>query len=271
MNPSSPSTLANSRLQQIPISPRSDPPLDYIALPKWRWHLMGWLMLIWFLVACSPTATASSNNAPLLAEIQSTQTAMSATQTALPALAMEPAPLPSTPTRQPTPVPATPVEVTVIVTTVVTQVVTPTSAPIPATPSATRTVPPATPMPPTAIPPTATPTPPAAPTQLTLSDVDQAGLVVYRAKGCGACHTLNIAGSVGTAGPSHQGLATTALTRIADPAYTGTATTAEEYLRESILMPNLYATAGYSPEVMPSFAGISETSLNALIQMLLAN
>ena len=46
------------------------------------------------------------------------------------------------------------------------------------------------------------------------------------------------------AGPSLSALASRAEQIIATPQYTGTAKTAEEYIRESILMPSAYVTPG---------------------------
>jgi mono/diheme cytochrome c family protein len=44
-----------------------------------------------------------------------------------------------------------------------------------------------------------------------------AGVAVYRAQYCGACHSLAATGSRGTFGPSHDGMAATAAQRLADP------------------------------------------------------
>ena len=71
-------------------------------------------------------------------------------------------------------------------------------------------------------------------------------------------------------GPTHNGIGTTALARIADPNYTGTATTAAEYIRESIVNPSVYATEGYSPNVMPSFGDTDDQFLDQLVELLLA-
>ncbi len=158
-----------------------------------------------------------------------------------------PSPLPPTATPEPTLPPAT-------------ATLAPTAIPATATTFPTAVPPPATAVP--TVPP-AVPTPP-------VSEADAAAIALYRTKGCNFCHTLTVAGATGQVGPTHNGIGTTALARIADPAYTGSATTAYEYIRESIINPGVYATAGYSPNVMPSFADTSDEFLEPLIQLLLA-
>lgn len=76
--------------------------------------------------------------------------------------------------------------------------------------------------------------------QLTLGRTD--------APGCVTCHSPEP--DVVRVGPSHAGLATRAAERIESPDYTGAATTAREYLRESILEPNAFVVPGFAPDVM---------------------
>lgn len=99
------------------------------------------------------------------------------------------------------------------------------------------------------------------------------GVEVYRANYCGACHTFAAAGSLGTFGPSHDGMATVAGERLKDPAYTGAATTPADYLRESILDPSAYLVPGYlqSTHAMPAFVHLNEEDLEALVALLLAH
>lgn len=68
------------------------------------------------------------------------------------------------------------------------------------------------------------------------------------APGCVACHSLE-PGEI-RVGPSHAGLATRAGQIVASGAYAGEATTAAEYLRESILDPNVHVVEGFDPGVM---------------------
>ena len=75
------------------------------------------------------------------------------------------------------------------------------------------------------------------------------------APGCITCHSLE-PGEI-KVGPSHAGLARRAAEVIRQSDYTGSATTAEEYLRESILDPNAYVESGFVPGVM--YQGYSST------------
>jgi hypothetical protein len=63
----------------------------------------------------------------------------------------------------------------------------------------------------------------------------------------------------------------TAEQRIQNPNYTGTATTAAEYIRESLLDPQVYLAEGYeqSRHHMPAFTHLSEAEVNALVALLL--
>lgn len=94
---------------------------------------------------------------------------------------------------------------------------------------------------------------------------------MYLQNYCGICHVLAAAGTRGTFGPSHDGLATTAKQRIADPAYRGKAVTVVQYLRESIVDPAAYAVPGYAhtSHPMPSYAHLPKRDLDALIYFLL--
>jgi mono/diheme cytochrome c family protein len=97
------------------------------------------------------------------------------------------------------------------------------------------------------------------------------GLKVYQAQYCGICHQLDAAGTAGLFGPTHNGLAQTAEERLGDPLYTGSARTAGEYVRESILNPESYLVPGYelSNHRMPAYVNLSEKDLEALVQLLL--
>lgn len=112
------------------------------------------------------------------------------------------------------------------------------------------------------------------PTPIPADDIDAqiaAGLEIYQTSGCIGCHALSVVGAAGAVGPTHNGMGTTAEARIADPAYTGTATTAAEYIHESIVEPGAFVVEGYTAGVMPSYAAtLTEDQINALVQMLLA-
>lgn len=97
------------------------------------------------------------------------------------------------------------------------------------------------------------------------------GLDVYKARYCGVCHTLDAAETRGAFGPTHNGMAATAARRVKDPEYTGSASTAEEYLRESIVDPAAYLVPGYalSRYRMGAYTMLSEAELDALVEFLL--
>jgi mono/diheme cytochrome c family protein len=101
------------------------------------------------------------------------------------------------------------------------------------------------------------------------ADLVEVGLDLYRANGCQGCHELDAVGSPAGIGPTHNDMAAIAAQRIQDPNYTGNATTAEEYILESIVEPGIFVVEGY-PNVMPSYASVPEDQLNAMVEMLMA-
>jgi hypothetical protein len=66
-------------------------------------------------------------------------------------------------------------------------------------------------------------------------------------------------------------MGSTAVQRIQHPDYDGGATSAEDYLRESILQPKAFVVPGYenSNHSMPAYTALSEEQVMALVQMLL--
>ena len=72
-----------------------------------------------------------------------------------------------------------------------------------------------------------------------------AGLAVFREQYCGTCHTLDAASSAGMFGPTHNGMCSIAVERIRNASYAGSASTAEEYVLESIVNPLAYVVPGY--------------------------
>jgi mono/diheme cytochrome c family protein len=90
------------------------------------------------------------------------------------------------------------------------------------------------------------------------------GQQVYTANGCGGCHTLG-ALSTGVVGPPLTNIATVAESRIEG-------TSAEEYIRNSIVNTNAYIVEGYLENVMPQTFGdtLSEEQLSDLVAFLLA-
>ncbi len=98
------------------------------------------------------------------------------------------------------------------------------------------------------------------------------GLTVYRAQYCGVCHMLDAAETRGTFGPTHNDMGATAAARIQEDAYNGSATTAAEYMRESIVDPQAFLVSGFATTShrMPSYAFLDSDSVDALVAFLLA-
>jgi hypothetical protein len=71
--------------------------------------------------------------------------------------------------------------------------------------------------------------------------------------GCAACHILAPVGPPWAATEEQPGIAERAGLRIGEDGYLGEATTAEEYIIESVVRPNAYVVAGYpdNPNPMP--------------------
>jgi mono/diheme cytochrome c family protein len=97
------------------------------------------------------------------------------------------------------------------------------------------------------------------------------GIELYHAQYCGICHELAAAETAGIFGPAHDGVATSALDRLNDPRYNGTASTAAEYIRESLLDPGAYIVEGYvgTSHAMPPYTFLSEEDVSALVAFLL--
>lgn len=98
-----------------------------------------------------------------------------------------------------------------------------------------------------------------------------AGKQVYLDRYCGSCHRLAAAGTTGIFGPAHDHIGTVAAQRIANPRYRGTAKTAAEYIRESIVTPAAFLapTAGFAHQQMPPFTDLAPEELDALVYFLL--
>lgn len=98
----------------------------------------------------------------------------------------------------------------------------------------------------------------------------QTGRQLFLSNYCGVCHALAAAETRGFLGPVLNHVATTAVQRVADPSYKGSAVRAEDYLRESIVAPAAYlapgARSGNHP--MPSFAHLPDQDITALVYFL---
>lgn len=219
------------------------------------------LLLMGLLAGCAPTASGQSQTIV-------TRTRESALEqtAALPASTHELSPT-VTPTVTPsaTHEPSAPSTQSTPTYTPAAQIATPVSSPLPAS---------LTP----ADPPPATPEvmPISAPAPASQSGADQEelisqGLEVYKQQYCGVCHQLSAAETGGTFGPTHDGMGTTAEGRIQAPGYAGAAATAGEYIRESIVSPDVYIVPGYevTSHHMPAYTHLDEAGIQALVQMLL--
>lgn len=98
------------------------------------------------------------------------------------------------------------------------------------------------------------------------------GIEVYLENYCGVCHQLNVAETRGNFGPHHNNTGLVAAEYIQLPSYDGNATTAEEYIRESILEPQIFYTPGFEAtnHHMASYAHLPEEDIDALVAMLLS-
>lgn len=73
--------------------------------------------------------------------------------------------------------------------------------------------------------------------------------------GCAACHVSAPVGPLWAASGDQPGIGTRAQTRIQEPGYTGSATTPEQYLFESIVLPGAHVVEGFQDGVMPKDYG----------------
>jgi len=117
---------------------------------------------------------------------------------------------------------------------------------------------------------TAQPTISTGPAEAIDSEQLELGKEVYRHQACGVCHVLASVGTLGAFGPPHDDLATIAAERIHEERYSGNATTAEEYIRESIVNPQAFMVDGYQITrfPMPVFTNLSEQQVDALVYLL---
>lgn len=97
------------------------------------------------------------------------------------------------------------------------------------------------------------------------------GIEVYRSQYCGMCHTLTVANTGGTFGPSHDGMGSIVVERLQEDTYSGDATTAEAYLRESIVDPAIFKVPEFSlsNHQMPPYSHLPAEDIDAMVYLLL--
>ncbi len=96
------------------------------------------------------------------------------------------------------------------------------------------------------------------------------GEKLFVTQGCSACHSVKEGEKI--VGPSLYHVGQTAASRVKDSSYRGTAKTAEEYLRESMVDPNAYIVPSYAAGIMiQDFAKkLSPQDLQDLIAFLMS-
>jgi mono/diheme cytochrome c family protein len=85
------------------------------------------------------------------------------------------------------------------------------------------------------------------------------GEALATSKGCVGCHVSTTTGPAWAAGGGQPGIGDRAATRITEADYSGQATTAEQYLLESIVNPSAYLVSGFQP-LMPANFGQTLTA-----------
>ena len=86
--------------------------------------------------------------------------------------------------------------------------------------------------------------------------------------GCVTCHSLEKGKTL--VGPSMAGIATEAAADLKKADYKGTAKTTEEFLKESIVSPDVMVTQGFQPGIMPkTYTKLSAQEVNDLVAYLM--
>jgi len=86
------------------------------------------------------------------------------------------------------------------------------------------------------------------------------GEALATGQGCAGCHISTATGPAWLPAEGSPGIGARAATRILQDDYTGAATTAEQYLVESIVQTNLYVVPGYQANIMPAAYGDTLTA-----------
>lgn len=88
----------------------------------------------------------------------------------------------------------------------------------------------------------------------------QNGEALAQSKGCAGCHISTATGPAWLPSEGSPGIGERAETRFTQADYTGQATTAEQYLLESIVHPNAYVIEGFAENLMPANYGETLTA-----------
>jgi mono/diheme cytochrome c family protein len=89
------------------------------------------------------------------------------------------------------------------------------------------------------------------------------GEALVAAQGCVGCHIAQPIGPAWMPTANQPGIGDRAETRYQQPDYTGTATSAQQYLLESIVLPNAFVVEGFPADVMPQTYGANLTDQQA--------
>lgn len=87
--------------------------------------------------------------------------------------------------------------------------------------------------------------------QLPEGDAERGEALASGPLGCTACHTLSDLGPPWSESPAGPGIGTRAESTFRQEGYTGTATSALQYLFESIALPNAHVVENFQPDLMP--------------------
>jgi len=96
-----------------------------------------------------------------------------------------------------------------------------------------------------------------------------AGEILFKKNPCSACHLVT--GTEVSVCPNLSNIANDAAGIVADAGYAGQATTADEYIHESIINPSAYIVPGFADGIMPqTFSeSLSEPEINSLVMYLM--
>jgi cytochrome c len=86
-------------------------------------------------------------------------------------------------------------------------------------------------------------------------DADRGKSLTEGDLGCVGCHILSATGPAWLPSGDTPGIGARAETRFTESDYTGHATTAQQYLLESIVTPNVFVVSGFEPNIMPGNYG----------------